>query len=62
MQETEEMHIESLGCENPLEEGTTTHSSIYSFQENTMDRQPGGIQSIGSQRVGHKELDTNEVT
>ena len=36
-----------LGGEDPLEEGMGTHSSILSW------RIPGGLQSIGSRRVGH---------
>ena len=33
------MLVQSLGREDPLEEGTVTHSSIqYSFLENPMDR------------------------
>jgi len=35
MQETQEMRVRSLGHENPLEEGTATHSSCL---ENPMDR------------------------
>ena len=36
MQETEEMGVQSLGREDPLEEGRATHSSI--LLENPMDR------------------------
>ena len=43
------MQVQSLGLEDPLEEGMATHSS--SCLENLMDR--GAIGSIGSQRIGH---------
>ena len=36
----------------PLEEGTTTHSSILDWRI-TWTEEPGGLQSMGSQRVGH---------
>ena len=42
MQETQ---VWSLGREDPLEDGMTTHSSILAWTE------PGGLQSMGSQRV-----------
>ena len=39
------------GWEDPLEEGITTHSSILALRI-PMDREePGGLQSMGSQRV-----------
>ena len=37
----------SLGWEDPLEEEMLTHSCL----ENLMDKQPGGLQSMGSQGV-----------
>ena len=47
------MWVQSLGWEDPLEEGVATHLQ-YSCLENPMDREePDGLQSIGSQRVGH---------
>ena len=49
MQET---WVWSLGWEDPLEEGMATHSSILTWR-NPMDRGPGGLQSMGLQRVGH---------
>ena len=42
-----ETQIQSLGQEDPLEEGMITHSSIPQTKE------PGRLQSMGSQRVGH---------
>ena len=47
MQETQ---VRSLGWEGPPEKEMATHSNILG---NFMDRGPGGLQSIGSQRVGH---------
>ena len=44
--------VRSLGWEDPLEEGKATHSSILAW-EITWTGEPGGLQSIGSQRVGH---------
>ena len=37
-----------LGREDALEEGMATHSSILAW--NSMDREPGGLQSMGSQK------------
>ena len=39
------------GREGPLEEGMATHSCILAWRIWT--EQPGGLQSMGSQRVGH---------
>ena len=41
----------SLGWEDPLEEGMATHSSVLAWRIPT--EEPGGLQSIGSKRVGH---------
>ena len=46
-----ETWVQSLGWENPLKEGTATHSSILAWRIPT-DRGPGGLQSLGSKRVG----------
>ena len=42
------MRVPSLGLENRLEEGMTTHSSIFAF-EIPWTEEPGGLQSMGSQ-------------
>ena len=47
-----ETWVRSLGWEDPLEEGVATHSSVLAWRI-PMDREPGGLQSMGSQRVGH---------
>ena len=49
MQET---WVWPLGWEDPLEEELTTCSSIVA-QEIPWTEEPGGLQSVGSQRVGH---------
>ena len=50
MQET---WLWSLGWEDPLEEGMATHSSIPAWRVPTWTEEPGGLQSMGSQRVWH---------
>ena len=40
----------------PLEEGTATHSSILAWKI-PVTEEPGGLQSTGSQRVGHDQSD-----
>ena len=47
MQETQ---IQSLGQEDPLEKGMATHSSIPAWKI-PWTEEPGGLQSMGSQRV-----------
>ena len=49
MQETQ---LLSLGREDPLEEGMATHSSILAWRIPWIE-EPGGLQSMGLQRVGH---------
>ena len=52
MQETQETLVQALGWEDFLEEETATHSSIPAWKIPWVD-EPGGLQSKGSQRVGH---------
>ena len=49
MQET---RVRSLGWEDPLEKEMATHSIILAW-EIPWTEEPGGLQSTGSQRVGH---------
>ena len=49
MQET---WIQSLSWENPLEEGMPTHSSVLAWKI-PWTEEPGGLQSMGLQRVRH---------
>ena len=46
MQEMQEMWVQSLGLENPLEEEMTTHSSILAWGIPWTEK-PGGLQSMG---------------
>ena len=48
----EETWVLSLGWEDPLEEEMVTHSSIPAF-EFPRTEEPGGLQSMGLQRVGY---------
>ena len=52
MQEPREVHVESLGQEDPLEEEMVTHSSILAWRI-LWTEEPGGLWSIGFQRVEH---------
>ena len=49
MQETQ---AQPLGQEDPLEKGKATHSSILAWRI-PWTEEPGRLQSMGSQRVGH---------
>ena len=49
---TQETQVQPLGWEDPLEEGMETHSSILAWRIPWIER-PGGLQSMGSQRVRH---------
>ena len=44
--------VRSLGREDPLEKEMATHSSILAWKI-PWTEEPGGLQSKGSQRVGH---------
>ena len=47
-----ETWVQSLGREDPLEKEMATHSSILAWRI-PWTEEPGGLQSTGSQRVGH---------
>ena len=49
MQETQDL---SLGWEDPLEKKMATHSSILAWRI-PWTEEPGGLQTMGSQRVRH---------
>ena len=49
MQET---RVQSLGQEDPLEKEMAIHSSTLAWKTPWME-EPGGLQSMGLQRVGH---------
>ena len=48
----QEIWVLSLCWEDPLEKGMETHSSILAWR-NPRTEEPGGLQSMGLQRVGH---------
>ena len=47
-----ETRIRSLGREDPLEKAMATHSGTLAWKIPWRE-EPGGLQSMGSQRVGH---------
>ena len=52
IQETQETWVRSLGWEDPLGEEIATHSTILAWKI-PWPEEPGGLESSGSQRVGH---------
>ena len=52
LREMQETQVQSLGKEDPLEKEMATHSSILAYKI-PWTEEPGGLQSIGLQRVGH---------
>ena len=55
MQETQETQVQSLGQEDPVEEGMAIHSSIFAWRIPWIE-EPGKLQPLGS------ESDTAEAT
>ena len=50
-----ESWVQSLGQEDPLEKEIATRSSILAWRI-PWTEEPGGLQSMGSQRVGHDRV------
>ena len=48
----QETRVQSLGQEDPLEKGMAPHSSVLAWRIPWAE-EPGGLQSMGSQRVEH---------
>ena len=48
----QETQVVYLGWEDPLEKGMATHSSILAWRI-PWTEEPGGLQSMGLQRVGY---------
>ena len=48
----QETQVQSLGQEDPLEQELETHSSTLAWKI-PWTEEPGGLQSMGSQRVRH---------
>ena len=57
MQET---WVQSLGQEDPLEKKMATHSSILAWRIPCTE-EPGGLQSMGLQRVGHDRATSQDL-
>ena len=51
-QDTQDMQVRSLGWEDPVEKVMATHSSILAWKI-PQTEEPGGLQSMGSQKVEH---------
>ena len=51
----QERQVRSLGWEDPLEKEMTSHSSILAW-EIPWTEEPGGLQSMGLQKVGYDQL------
>ena len=49
----QESRVQSVGQEDPLEREMAAHSSILAW-EIPWTKEPGGLQSMGSQRIGYK--------
>ena len=54
MQET---GVQALGGQDPLEKEMATHSSILAWRIIPWTEEPGGLQSMGSQRAGTQLID-----
>ena len=54
------LYIPQLGQDDPLEEEMATHSSILAWKI-PWTGEPGRLQSMGSQRVGH-DLATTQIS
>ena len=52
----QEAWVQSLGWEDPLKNAMATHSSVV-VSRIPWTEEPGGLQSMGSQRVGHDGSD-----
>ena len=52
MQVIQETQVQTLSWEDPLEKEMTTHSNILAWKI-PWTEEPGGLQSMGLQRLGH---------
>ena len=57
----QELQAQSLGQEDPLEKEMATHSSILA-QRIPWTEEPGGLWSVGLQRVGHNLALNNSLS
>ena len=60
VQEVQETGVQSPGREDPLEQGMATHSRILAWKI-PWTEDPGGLQSVGSRRVGCYWAHTHRV-
>ena len=60
MQEAQEIRVQSLVQDDPLEEELATHSSLLAW-ETSWTEEPGRLQSMRSQRV-RQDLETKQQT
>ena len=51
----QEIQVQSLGQEDPLEKGMATHSRILTWRIPRTE-EPGGLQSMRLQRIGHNRV------
>ena len=52
VQDSQETQVPSLGWKDPLEEGMEAHPGILAWRI-PWKEEPGGLKSMGLQRVGH---------
>ena len=57
----QEIQLQFLGGEDPLEKGMATHSSLLAWRI-PWTEEPGGLQSMGLQRVGHDWMTDTHIT
>ena len=50
-----ETRVQSVGWEGPLEKEMATHSSILAWKTPWIE-EPGGLQPMSSQRIGHNSV------
>ena len=60
MQEIKKTLVQPLGWEDHLEEELATHSSILAWKI-PLTEEPGGLQSMGSQRVDITEYTNTHI-
>ena len=60
LRETQAAQVQSLGQEDPLEEEMVTHSSFLVWRILCIE-EPGRLQAIGPQRVGHDRSDFTQM-
>ena len=54
------MQVQFLGQEDPLEKEMATHTSTLAW-EIPWTGEPGGLQPMGSQRIGHELMTKQQV-